>query len=73
MPKPVVNASRRAGAAPRARTRPLPDWPWVPRRPELLERVGPPLLTLLCWIVAAVIAVPLLLGVLAPFLVGDGP
>lgn len=71
MPKPIVNASPRRGAEPRAR--PLPDWPWVPRRSELLERLGPPLLSALCWIVAAVIAAPLLLGLLAPFLVGDGP
>jgi hypothetical protein len=66
MPKPIVNATARAGAA-RARTRLLPHWHAEPR-PELMERLGPALLTLLSWGLAAIIAAPLLLILLAPFL-----
>jgi len=38
-------------------------------RGELLERVGPPVLALLSWMLASIIAVPLVLSLLVPFLI----
>jgi hypothetical protein len=67
MRKPIVNAAVSAARGARVPS-PLPPWPWEPRRSELMERVAPPLLKLLCWALAAVIALPLLLSLLAPFL-----
>ena len=43
-------------------------WTFEPRRRELAEHLGPLLLKSACWAVAAIIAVPLFLPVLLPFL-----
>lgn len=44
-------------------------WTFEPRRRELAEHLGPAILKLLSWALAAVIAVPLLLNLFAALLV----
>lgn len=45
-----------------------PLWCFEPQRSELAERLGPPALRVLALALAALIAVPLLLSLLLPFL-----
>jgi len=44
-------------------------WTLEPDRSELAERLGPPMLRLLALALASVIAIPILLSLLLPFLV----
>jgi hypothetical protein len=44
-------------------------WTFEPRRRELAERIGPLILKMVSWGMAAVIAVPLFLHLLLPLLV----
>jgi uncharacterized RDD family membrane protein YckC len=71
MAEPLVNASPPDGAPPGAH--PAPERRDAHARAEILERIGPLLLSVLCWIVAAVLAIPLLLNLLAPFLAAEFP
>ena len=46
-----------------------PLWCFEPERSELAEKLGPPMLRVLALALASVIAVPLLLSLLLPFLI----
>ncbi|HEY7608352.1 MAG TPA: hypothetical protein VIF14_03900 [Alphaproteobacteria bacterium] len=44
-------------------------WTFEPERRELAEHLGPPILRALSWALAAILAAPIFLSLLLPFLV----